>query len=146
MLNPIDGQTIRAARTALGITPKQLGAAMGVSASCVSNWETGRNGIQKRNFFLLCRILDLNPNGQESAVVEPSLHVAEPNNVEKVEKAEEQEEPAFSSSEKPLLLSLPTNLYEALENASVAEYRAIEYQAIWAIETYLHTHGYFATE
>jgi transcriptional regulator with XRE-family HTH domain len=54
-------QQIRAAREAKGLTPTELGAAVGASAAAVSTWETGRRVPTRDLMFRVCRVLDLDP-------------------------------------------------------------------------------------
>jgi len=78
------GERIRAAREAKGMTTVQLAAAVGVSQSAVSNWETGAGRAPSRdNAVKVARVLGITvdelladaPAQPEVAATEPTAEV-----------------------------------------------------------------------
>lgn len=56
------GETIRNARKSLGLTQRQLADSLGVSNTCVSNWEKGLSRPDADMIQKLCGILHLQAN------------------------------------------------------------------------------------
>ena len=56
------GETIRNARKTLGLTQRQLAEKIGVSNTCISNWEKGLSRPDADMIQKLCDILHLQPN------------------------------------------------------------------------------------
>lgn len=53
------GETIKAARKAVGLTQKELGDIMGKSITTISQWELGKRDIEVDLIPLLCKTLKL---------------------------------------------------------------------------------------
>lgn len=127
---PIDGQRIREARKAANMDTRQLASAVGVTTSCISNWERGASGINRKHWALLNRFLRLEgepeTNGQGHDLVA----------LEMVPMASPEPEPTF------LRLLVPADLMESLRRAATAEYRSPDNQALWAIRMTLEAEGY----
>ena len=56
------GETIRNARRSLGLTQRQLAGSLGVSNTCVSNWEKGLSRPDADMIQKLCAVLRLQAN------------------------------------------------------------------------------------
>lgn len=56
------GKNLKAARTARGITQKQLAAEMNKYQSDYSEYETGRIQLDYEKIVFLCKRLDITPN------------------------------------------------------------------------------------
>lgn len=56
-----DGDVVRFARKAIGLTQTQLGDVVGYSAEMISKYENGKETVQKAYALALCSLLDMTP-------------------------------------------------------------------------------------
>ena len=122
----ITGPEIKAARLRAGLTRAQLGAAMLCSSGAICHWENGKNGITRKNYSTLCRILDLSPT-QDKEEANGAPVSASP--------------PRLAGPRISMVIEVDYETREALEQLAEDQYRTAEAQVAWIIKQHLAGRG-----
>ena len=129
----ITGSDLKAARLAAGFTLEQLGVLLNLTSGAISHWETGRNGISRKNHATLSRFLDLEPTQDKEEEAPPAQAAngapasASP--------------PRLAGPRISMVIEVDYETREALEQLAEDQYRTAEAQVSWIVKQYLAGRG-----
>jgi len=129
----ITGPELLTARLLAGLTRNQLAAAMNVTPGAICHWETGRNGISRKNHATLSRFLDLEPTQDKEEEAPPAQAAngapasASP--------------PRLAGPRISMVIEVDYETREALEQLAEDQYRTAEAQVSWIVKQYLAGRG-----
>jgi len=129
----ITGPDLKAARLRAGLTLEQLGVLLCVTPSAISHWETGRNGIRRKNHAALRLILDLEATQDKEEEAPPAQEAnGAPTSAPP---------PRLAGPRISMVIEVDYETREALEQLAEDQHRTAEAQVAWIVKQHLAGRG-----